>query len=64
MKHIEVDYHYVKEGVTQKLLEVHPISMTDLVADGFTKPLTTRLLEHFKDNLNMADSHDSREVLE
>jgi hypothetical protein len=64
MKHREVDYHVVKEGVTQKLLEVQPISTKDQVADVFTKPLKMRLLEHFKGNLNKADSHDSREVLE
>jgi hypothetical protein len=58
MKHIEVDYHFVRERVAQKLFEVRPISTKDQVADGFTKPLTTRLLEQFKGNLNMADSRD------
>jgi hypothetical protein len=38
-KHIEVDYHFVRERVSQKFLEVQPISSKDQVADGFTKPL-------------------------
>jgi hypothetical protein len=58
MKHIEVDYHFVRESVAQKLLEVRPISTGDQIVDGFTKPLTTRLLQQFKDNLNVSDSCD------
>jgi hypothetical protein len=58
MKHIEVDYHFVRERVAQGFLEVRPISTRDQVADGFTKPLTSRLLNQFKGNLNMSDSCD------
>jgi hypothetical protein len=58
MKHIEVDYHFVRERVAQGLLEVRSISTKDQVADGFTKHLTTRLLQQFKRNLNMSDSSD------
>ena len=39
-KHIEVDYHFVRERVAQKLLEIKFIPTGDQVADGFTKPLT------------------------
>jgi hypothetical protein len=52
-KHIEVDYHFVRERVTQKLLEIDFISSKDQIADGFTKPLPTRQLENFKHNLNL-----------
>jgi hypothetical protein len=58
MKHIEVDYHFVRERVAQGSLEVRPISTRDQVAHGFTKPLTLRLLNQFKSNLNMSDSCD------
>jgi hypothetical protein len=58
MKHIEVDYHFIRERVAQGLLEVRPISTKDQITDGFTKPLTTRLLQQFKGNLNMSDSYD------
>lgn len=52
-KHIEVDYHFVRERVSQKLLEIDFVPSSDQVADGFTKPLSTRLLENFKTNLNL-----------
>ena len=52
-KHIEVDYHFVRERVADKLLEVRFIPSGDQVADGFTKALATRQLEEFKCNLNL-----------
>jgi hypothetical protein len=42
MKHVEVDYHLVRKRVANKLLEVQLILPGDQVADGFTKPLSTR----------------------
>lgn len=52
-KHIEVDFHFVRERVAQKLLEVCPISTNDQIADGFTKPLVNRKLLLFRYNLNL-----------
>lgn len=52
-KHIEVDYHFVRERVARKLLEIDFVPTGDQVADGFTKALSVRLLENFKHNLNM-----------
>ena len=52
-KHIEVDYHFVRERVARRLLEIDFVSSGDQIADGFTKPLSVRLLENFKHNLNM-----------
>jgi histone deacetylase 1/2 len=52
-KHIEVDYHFVRERVAQKLLDIRFISSGDQVADGFTKSLSTRQLETFRRNLNL-----------
>ena len=53
MKHIEVDYHFVRERVARKQLEIKFVPSRDQVADGFTKPLSTRQLENFKHNLNL-----------
>jgi len=53
-KHIEVDYHFVRERVTRRLLDIYFISSGDQVADGFTKPLPVRSLEQFKFNLNLS----------
>ena len=38
-KHIEIDYHFVREKVTQKQLEVRFISTLDQLVDIFTKGL-------------------------
>ena len=43
-KRIEVDYHLVRERVSQKLLNIKFIPTGDQVADGFTKPLSVRQL--------------------
>jgi len=53
-KHIEVDYHFVREHVSKKLLEIEYIASGDQIADGFTKPLTVRHMELFKNNLNLS----------
>jgi histone deacetylase 1/2 len=52
-KHIEVDYHFVRERVAKKLLDIEYVSTKDQVADGFTKLLPVRQLEMFKHNLNL-----------
>ena len=52
-KHIEVDYHFVRERVAKKLLDIQFISTNDQVADGFTKALSWSKLEEFKNNLNL-----------
>jgi hypothetical protein len=46
-KHIEVDFHFVRERVAQGLLQIRFISTKDQVADGFTKPIPV------KENLNL-----------
>jgi hypothetical protein len=52
-KHIEVDYHFVRERVMRNLLQIDFVPTVDQVADGFTKPITVRQLENFKYNLNL-----------
>jgi hypothetical protein len=42
MKHIEIDFHFVREKVAKKLLEIRFISSKEQIADGFMKPLTMR----------------------
>lgn len=41
-KHIEIDYHFVREKVARKALTVHYVPSEDQVADGMTKPLPTQ----------------------
>jgi histone deacetylase 1/2 len=52
-KHIEVDFHFVRERVANRLLDVRFIPSGDQVADGFTKPLPVKQLEVFKRHLNL-----------
>ncbi|XP_073363465.1 uncharacterized protein [Aegilops tauschii subsp. strangulata] len=52
-KHIEIDFHFVRERVAAKKLEIRFIPSKDQVADGFTKALPARPFEEFKSNLNL-----------
>jgi hypothetical protein len=52
-KHIEIDFHFVRERVAQKLLDIRFISTNDQVADGFTKPITVAKMKEFRRNLNL-----------
>ena len=52
-KHIEIDYHFVRERVADKLLNIIFIPTGDQVADRSTKPLTLRQLEAFRHNINL-----------
>ena len=53
-KHIEVDFHFVRERVAQKKLDIRIISTHDQVPDGFTKAQPVRQLYEFRRNLNAA----------
>jgi len=55
-KHIEIDYHFVREQVAAKLLDIRFISTADQIADGFTKALPEKLTVKFRDNLNLTDT--------
>jgi hypothetical protein len=52
-KHIEVDFHFVRERVNNKFLQIDFVPSEDQVADGFTKALSVRKLENFKYHLNL-----------
>lgn len=54
-KHIEIDYHFVREQVAQKQLAIQFVPSQDQVANGFTKALPVRQLQMFRNNLNLVD---------
>jgi hypothetical protein len=60
MKHVEIDYHFVRERVAMKQLEVLAISSKDQVADIMTKALPTPAFKHFRNNLNLFPRHPDR----
>jgi hypothetical protein len=53
IKHIEVDFHFVRERVAHKLLQIRFISSKDQLADIFTKPLLLPLFQFCRRNLNI-----------
>ena len=53
IKHIEIDFHFVRERVADGALEVRFISSNDQLADIFTKPATRQMLDRFRTNLNL-----------
>jgi histone deacetylase 1/2 len=54
-KHIEVDFHFVRERVARKQLQIKFISSKDQVADIFTKPLPLPAFESCRRNLNLLE---------
>ena len=58
-KHIEVDYHFVRERVAQKLLCIKFILSKDQLADIFTKPLPLPQFEACRRNLTLLSSLES-----
>jgi len=53
-KYIEVDYHFVRDRVAKKEIQIHFISSQNQLVDVFTKPLPTALFTvfHFKLRVN------------
>ena len=56
-KHIEIDFHFVRERVANRQLQIQFLSSKDQLADGFTKALPARQFEDFKRNLNLEYHH-------
>jgi len=52
-KHIEIDYHFVRERVADKKLHIRFISTGDQIADGLTKPLVSWKHYEYVNNLNL-----------
>ena len=57
-KHIEIDYHSVRERVANKSLEIKFISSKDQIVDGFTKSHPAGNLQKFKRNVNLSQGFD------
>jgi hypothetical protein len=52
---VEIDFHFVREQVAKKLLEVRFIGTGDQLADSFTKHVSAERLRTFKYNLNIVE---------
>jgi hypothetical protein len=51
--HVENNYHFVREQVARKQLEIRFISTNDQVADGLTQAPTLQKFTTFQHNLNL-----------
>ena len=45
-KHIDIRYHYIRDLVKEKEIEMTYVNTSDMVADALTKPLQRVLHEH------------------
>jgi hypothetical protein len=57
-KHIEIDFHFVRQCVANKLLDIRFISSKDQITDGFTKALPVKNLDALWRNLNLSPGSD------
>jgi hypothetical protein len=47
-KHIPIKYHFLREQVTNQIVQVHYIPTTEQIADIFTKPLAKTPFEYLR----------------
>ncbi|KAH9723693.1 hypothetical protein KPL70_007207 [Citrus sinensis] len=52
-KHVEVHYHFVREKVLQKEIEMRQVKTDEQIADLFTKSLSVGKFEHFRRQLSV-----------
>jgi hypothetical protein len=60
-KHIELDYHFVRERVAHGLLVTQHVSSVNQVADLFTKPMSKAALQYFRNKLCLQPRQSLRE---
>jgi hypothetical protein len=54
-KHIDVQYHYVRELLESNTISVEYIRTSEMAADCLTKPLKRRLLKNNLDILGLTE---------
>lgn len=55
-KHIEIDFHFVRDVVARKQIFIQFVSTKDNVADVLTKPLPLIKFKYTRDKLNVVPS--------
>ena len=62
-KHVEMKYHYVREMVRRREVELQYIPMEEQIVDVLTKSLCQGKFEYFRDRVGVVEnvSHTERE---
>jgi hypothetical protein len=55
MNHVKVDFHFVREHISHKQLQIEFISFKEQLANIFIKHLPLALYQHYKHNLNLIE---------
>jgi hypothetical protein len=56
-KHIPIKYYFLREQVTNQIVQVHYIPTSEQIADIFTKPLAKTLFEYLRQKLGVILFH-------
>lgn len=59
-KHIDVQYHYIRQLVEDRAVNIEYIPTAEMAADILTKPLTLKLFDHCRELLGMYDCTTTR----
>ena len=52
-KHVDVKYHYTREVIDKKIMQVDYIPTSDMVADALTKALPKPAFEKFRSSMGV-----------
>ena len=55
MKHIAIDYHFVRDQVSKQLIRVSHVHSRDQLADSLTKPLARQAHQLQQSNIGVLD---------
>ena len=54
-KHINIQYHFVREQLAQEVISLGYIPTNNMAADGLTKALPKNLFTRFKEHLGLTE---------
>lgn len=52
-KHIDVKYHFTRDKVEEKVIDLRYVSSAEQTADIFTKPLIKKIFEYHREKLGV-----------
>ena len=57
LKHVDIRYHFIREYVEAKRVNIVYVSTNDMIADILTKPLGPTKFEHFRIGLGLTEGN-------